>query len=180
MLEPTVKVWDPIVRLFHWCLVVSFAVAWLTADTWDDIHEFAGYAAAALIGFRLVWGLVGPRYARFTQFVRSPRETLRYLGNMIRGRERRHLGHNPAGGMMVVGLIVVLAGTALTGWMYTTDAFWGVEWVEETHEFLANLMLILVTLHVAGVVFASFRHRENLARAMVIGRKRAPQSGDVI
>lgn len=180
MSEPTVKVWDPIVRLFHWCLVVSFAVAWLTADTWDGIHEFAGYAAAALIGFRLIWGLVGPRYARFSQFVRSPGETLRYLGNMIRGTERRHLGHNPAGGMMIIGLIVALAGTALTGWMYTTDAFWGVAWVEETHEFLANLMLVLVTLHVAGVVFASFRHRENLARAMVIGRKRAPQSGDVI
>ena len=168
-----IKVWDPLVRLFHWSLVVVFAVAWLSADEWDNLHEIAGYVAAALIGFRLLWGLVGPKYARFSQFVRSPAQAARYIGQMIRGREPRYIGHNPAGGLMIIGLLAVLAGTALTGWMYTLDMFGGAEWVEGAHEILANLMLVLVAAHVAGVVWASIRHKENLVRAMIVGRKRA-------
>ena len=178
-MERTVKVWDPLVRLFHWSLVVSFAVAWLTAEAWDDLHEWAGYAAAALIGFRLLWGLAGPRYARFTQFIRSPHAALDYIRASIRGDEPRYVGHNPAGAIMIVGLIVAMMGTALTGWMYTLDAFWGVEWVEEMHELLANLMLIMVVVHVAGVILASLRHKENLVRAMINGRKRAPTTSDI-
>jgi cytochrome b len=175
----TVKVWDPLVRIFHWSLVASFAVAWATGDEWERLHIWAGYAAAALIAFRLLWGVAGPRYARFGQFVKSPGAALRYLRAMMSGHERRYLGHNPAGGLMIVALIAALAGVSLTGWMYTTDAFWGVEWVEETHEALANLLLILVGLHVAGVVVAGLRHHENLVRAMVTGRKRAPAAEDV-
>lgn len=178
-MEQTVKIWDPIVRLFHWSLVVSFAVAWLTADEWDRLHEWAGYAAAALIGFRLMWGLVGPRYARFSQFVRSPSEVAAYVRATIKGKEPRYLGHNPAGGLMIMGLIVAMAGTAATGWMLTLDAFWGAEWVEEAHEVLANLMLFMVAGHLAGVVFASLRHKENLVRAMISGRKRAAEPSDV-
>ncbi|MBN1237973.1 MAG: cytochrome b/b6 domain-containing protein [Gammaproteobacteria bacterium] len=177
--EPSIKVWDPLVRLFHWSLAVSFAVAWLTAEDWRDLHEWAGYAAAALIAFRIVWGLVGPSYARFGSFLRSPVTVARYLGDMARGRERRYIGHNPVGGVMIIALIVGLAATALTGWMYTLDAFWGVEWVEETHEVLANVMLALVLIHIAGVAFASLRHRENLVRAMLVGRKRAPGRADI-
>ncbi|WP_108659631.1 cytochrome b/b6 domain-containing protein [Acuticoccus kandeliae] len=179
MAGPDIKVWDPLVRLFHWSLVASFAIAWLTADDWRDLHEWAGYAAGALIAFRLLWGFAGPRYARFSQFVRSPGTIARYLGSMLRGGEVRYVGHNPAGGAMIIALILCMGGTALTGWMYTRDAFWGVDWVLATHETLANTMLALVALHVLGVVVASLRHRENLARAMVVGRKRAPGIGDV-
>lgn len=178
-MEQTVKVWDPVVRLFHWSLVVSFAVAWLTADEWDNLHEWAGYAAAALIGFRLMWGLIGPRYARFSQFVRSPGDVAAYVGATLKGKEPRYLGHNPAGSLMILGLIVAMAGTAATGWMMTLNAFWGAEWVEETHEVLANLMLFMVAAHVAGVIFASLRHKENLVRAMINGHKRAPEPSDV-
>lgn len=170
----TVKVWDPMVRVFHWCLVASFAIAWLSAEEWADLHQWAGYAAAALIGLRLVWGIVGTRYARFTQFVKSPRTVAAYLRDIVLGRERRYLGHNPAGGLMILALIACMSALCLTGWLYTTDAFWGVEWVEETHETLANVLLALVGLHVGGVILAGFRHRENLVRAMVTGRKRAP------
>ena len=173
-MERTVKVWDPPVRLFHWS-----AVAWLTAEAWDDLHEWAGYAAAALVGFRLLWGLVGPHYARFTQFIRSPRAALDYVLASIRGNEPRFVGHNPAGAIMIIGLILVMAGTALTGWMYTLDIFWGAEWVEETHELLANLLLFMVGAHVVGVILASLRHKENLVRAMINGRKRAPGTSDI-
>lgn len=179
-MERTIKVWDLFVRLFHWSLVVSFAVAWLTADEWDDLHEWAGYAATGLIGLRLFWGVIGSKYARFTQFVRSPSTISDYIRASIVGGEPRYIGHNPAGGLMVVGLILAMIGTATTGWMYTLNAFWGAEWVEETHEFLANFMLILVLLHVAGVVFTSLRHKENLVRAMINGRKRAPKIFDIV
>jgi cytochrome b len=179
MNQETVKVWDPLVRVFHWSLAVSFALAWLTAEELDSVHEWTGYVIAGLLAFRLLWGLVGPKYARFSQFVRSPGTVVRYLRAMIQGREPRYIGHNPAGALMIVILLLALAGTALTGWMQTLDAYWGVEWVEEGHEAFANLTLLLVALHIAGVVLASMRHQENLARAMIIGRKRAPGTADI-
>ncbi len=178
-MERRVMVWDPLVRFFHWGLVVSFALAWLTAESWDGLHHWAGYAAGALIGLRLLWGLVGTRYARFTQFVRSPRTALAYLWAAIRGKERRHVGHNPAGGLMILALIATMAATALTGWMSVSDTFLAAGWFEDLHEFLANLLLALVGLHVAGVIFSSLSQRENLLRAMINGRKRAPEAGDV-
>ncbi|GAB4223683.1 MAG: cytochrome b/b6 domain-containing protein [Kiloniellaceae bacterium] len=176
--EASIRVWDPLVRIFHWSLVASFAVAWISADEWDDLHIWAGYAAAGLIAFRLVWGLVGPRYARFSQFLRAPGTVAAYLKDLAGGRERRYLGHNPAGAAMILALLVGLAALCLTGWMYTLDMFWGEEWVEEAHEALANLLLVLVALHLAGVVLASLKHHENLVRAMITGRKRAPAGDD--
>ena len=113
----TVRVWDPLVRVFHWSLVAAFAIAWLTADEVQQLHEVAGYAVAGLVAFRLIWGLVGSRYARFAQFLRGPRDTIAYLGDMSRGQERRYLGHNPAGAAMIVALLVTLSGTAFTGWL---------------------------------------------------------------
>lgn len=174
-----VAVWDPLVRVFHWSLVLSFAVAWLSAEEVRWLHVWAGYAAGGLIAFRLLWGLVGPRHARFARFVRRPAAVRRYLGDLLRGRETRHLGHNPAGGAMILALLASMAGLCLTGWLGTTDAFWGVDWVEGLHEALANLLLVLVGLHLGGVLLASLRHRENLVRAMVTGRKRAAEPGDV-
>lgn len=178
-MRATVNVWDPCVRIFHWSLVASFAVAWLSADEIKDLHEWAGYMAAALITFRLAIGFAGSRYARFTQFIRSPKETLSYTGDVIFNREARYLGHNPLGALMVVALLASTVLVAGTGWLQTTDAFWGIEWVEEAHEMLADVMLALVALHVGGVVLGSFRHGENLVRAMITGRKPAPEPGDV-
>lgn len=175
----TVKVWDPMVRLFHWSLVTSFAVAWLTGDELMSVHEWAGYAAGGLVALRLFLGLVGSPYARFRQFIRSPGKTAAYAGDILRNREVRYIGHNPVGALMVIALLAAMAALAFTGWMQTTDAYWGVEWVEEAHELLANVLLALVTLHIAGVVLASVRHHENLVRAMITGRKRAAGRRDV-
>jgi cytochrome b len=205
-----IRVWDPLLRVFHWGLVLAFAIAWLTAEELQPVHEFAGYTVAALIAFRLAWGLVGPRYARFSQFLRGPGAVRAYLGDIIRGREARHIGHNPAGAAMVVALLVTLSGTAFTGWLMeeperqamlpgipgiATPAYadsiegarggYGAEGgeaggpVKDVHEVLANLMLLLVALHVGGVVLASMRHRESLPRAMITGDKRAPEAGDI-
>lgn len=202
----TVRVWDPLLRLFHWSLVAAFATAWLTADDMQPMHEIAGYAVAGLVAFRLLWGLAGSHYARFAQFLKGPAATLAYLGSMVRGSERRHIGHNPAGAAMVVVLLATLSGTAFTGWLLESPgrlallpampAIVAPAWADddgregddggevgdtlkEIHEALANLLLLLVALHVAGVVLASFRHHENLARAMITGTKRAAGPDDI-
>lgn len=175
----TVEVWDPMVRIFHWSLVTSFAVAWLTGDELMTVHEWAGYAAGSLVALRLVMGFAGSPYARFSQFVRGPWTLTRYARDAVSHREARYIGHNPVGGLMVMTLLATIAATAVTGWMQTTDTYWGIEWVEEVHALLANVMLGLVALHIGGVLLASLRHRENLIRAMVTGRKRAAEPGDV-
>ena len=176
MPNQTVRVWDPVIRIFHWSLVAGVAVAWLTADEWDDLHAVAGYVVAGLLAVRLIWGLLGSHYARFTQFLCRPSTVIAYLRDMTAGRERRYLGHNPAATAMIVALLATLAGIAVTGWMLENDAG---DTVEELHEVLANGLLVLIALHVVGVILASVRHRENLTRAMVTGDKRAPEDGDV-
>lgn len=203
--QDRVRVWDPLLRIFHWGLVAAFAVAWLSAEEMQPVHELAGYTIAGLVAFRLVWGFVGARYARFAQFLRGPRAALGYLGDMVRGQERRYLGHNPAGAAMIVALLLALSGTAFTGWLMEepervamlpdltrivapahadADGEYGEGGeggavLEEAHEVLANLTLLLVALHLAGVVLASVRHHENLARAMITGKKRSPGPGDI-
>lgn len=203
---------DPLIRIFHWGLVGAFATAWLTAEEIQPVHEFAGYAVAALVGIRFVWGFVGSRYARFAQFVRGPAASLTYVADAARGREPRYLGHNPAGAAMIIALLVTLSGTAFTGWLMEEparaaaaahqlqfvvpaladdddgegragrgDAEGEAEGpLREVHETLANAMLLLVALHLVGVALASFRHQENLARAMVTGRKRPAGAGDIV
>ncbi len=168
-----VRVWDPLVRLFHWSLVVAFAVAYFSANRWDDVHTVAGYAAGGLVALRLAWGVIGTPHARFSSFVRSPRTVIAYLRAMVAGTEARHIGHNPAGGAMIIALIAGMAVTATTGWLLTTDAFWGDTFMQHLHHWSAHAMVLLILAHLAGVALASVRHRENLVAAMISGRKRA-------
>jgi len=167
-----VKVWDPLVRLGHWALVAGIAIAWFTREGARTVHEQIGYAVLAIVVLRVLWGFTGPHYARFAQFVCSPSTTFAYARAVLAGSGSRHLGHNPLGGWMTVVLLGMIALVALSGWLYTTDAFWGVQWVAELHEALSDALLGLIALHIAGVVFTSYRHRENLVAAMVHGRKR--------
>ena len=169
----TVRVWDPFVRIFHWSLVGLFAVAFAIGDEVERLHILLGYAIATLIALRIVWGFVGSRYARFSNFVRSPRTIVYYVSEAARWRAPRYLGHNPAGAAMIVALLLMITGIAVTGFAMTTDAFWGAKWVEELHEGLAYATLGLIALHIVGVVFSSLEHRENLVKSMVTGRKRA-------
>lgn len=174
-----VRVWDPIVRLFHWSLVAGFALAWFSANRAEDLHSWTGYAAGGLILLRLVWGFAGSRYARFASFVRGPRGVLRYLAAILRGDEARYIGHNPAGGAMVLTLMAGVLGLVVTGWMQFTDTWYGEDWVTNLHGWIAHAMLGLIGLHLCGVALASVRHHENLVRAMITGRKSAPQSDDI-
>ena len=183
-----VTVWDPLVRVFHWLLVIAFFIAYfVTEEDYLQVHIWAGYIVLGLVVFRTVWGFVGPKYARFSNFLYSPALVLSYLLELLRSRARRYLGHSPAGGAMVLLLLLSLLATTITGLMvYGAEQSAGplagmmgslagngeAEWAEELHEFFANLTLGLVILHIAGVLLASFSHKENLARAMVTGRKR--------
>lgn len=154
--EPrTVKVWDPFVRVFHWSLVVAFFGAYFI-EGGDTAHEVLGYIALGLVATRIVWGFIGTEYARFAQFVPSPSRLFVYVREAIRRRETRVLGHNPAGAMMILALICAVIATSVTGWLLTTDAYWGDELIEELHEFVANVTVALVILHVTGAFMKAF------------------------
>ena len=172
-IQAEVKVWDPLVRFFHWSLVAIFIVAWVSADEWDRLHEWAGYAILGLVGFRIIWGVIGTRYARFTNFVYGRKTVISYLKDALSFRAKRYLGHNPAGGAMVIVLLGMLSILSGTGYMLTIDAYHDAKWLEEIHEVVANLTLAFVGLHVLGVIFTSLQHGENLVRSMLTGRKRA-------
>jgi cytochrome b len=182
-----IKVWDPLVRLFHWALVIAFFTAYFIEDEWLNIHVIAGYTVFGLVVFRLLWGVVGSRYARFSDFIYSPKTTLMYLKNVLTGKATRYIGHNPAGGAMIIILLMSLLVTTLSGAAYygadqwqgplasimkNTSPFW-IETLEELHEISANFTVFLVVVHVVGVTWESLLHRENLVRAMIDGRKRA-------
>jgi len=174
----TIRVWDPFVRVFHWSLVMLFVIAYATGDEIERVHIYAGYTIAVLIALRVLWGFIGSRHARFTDFVRSPREIIAYLRAVARWEAPHHLGHNPAGGLMILLLLGTLAVTCATGLAMTTDAFWGAKWVEEVHETCANLTVGLVLFHILGAVTTSLMYGENLVKAMVTGRKRVGMDDD--
>jgi len=183
----TIKVWDPLVRVFHWSLVFFFLLAYATEDDWMNLHVWAGYAVSMLIGFRLLWGLIGTRNARFLTFVRSPTVVMRHLRDMLSLNPRHYLGHNPVAAVMVVALLASISLVAFSGMVLIASEgqgplagtlFAGLngEMMEEVHEFFANFTLLLVFVHVAGVVVSSFLESENLIRAMITGRKKARAS----
>jgi cytochrome b len=177
--DAMVRVWDPLVRVMHWALVATVLLSWVTKEGGGKWHEWLGYAATALVVVRIAWGVIGSRYARFSQFVRTPRVTLRYGARVLRGRAPRYIGHNPLGGWMTLALLIAVALTGLTGWLYTTPEYWGVEWMEDTHEATAVAVLLLAAAHVAGVIATSLAHRENLSAAMIHGYKRTARADDV-
>ncbi len=138
-------------RVFHWSLALSVAVAWVTGDGGPKIvHHWAGYVAAALIAIRLVWGLIGSRHARFASFVRSPGGMAASSADIARGAERRFVGHNPAGGAMIVALLCVPRGALPPDGFSTTDMFFGVDWIEELHQAMSKMILVLIGLHLLG------------------------------
>ena len=168
-----VRVWDPFVRAFHWLLVAGFVVNYFELVRSGKLaHQVVGYVVLALIAARILWGFLGPRHARFADYVARTGTIRRHIGEILAHRDRRYLGHNPAGGAMVLALLVVTILVGVTGWLNTTYWFFGSDVMEGTHEILANLMLGLVGFHVLGVIHASWRHRENLVLSMLTGRKR--------
>jgi cytochrome b len=164
-------VWDIIIRVFHWLLVLAYCTAQLTAEEWDAAHEYTGYIILGLVAFRTIWGFGGPRNARFSEFVKSPSAIKAHLTNLLTGRHTAEAGHNPAGGAMVLVLLAWLALTGLTGWLSTTLSGNIAELLEKSHEFLGEYSLLLIALHVAGVIVMSRVERQDLATSMIDGKK---------
>ena len=193
-----IRVWDLGLRLFHWSLVALFTVAYISGEDTGPLHSWVGYIILGLLAFRLLWGLVGGKHARFSDFIYAPRQILAYLKDLIGGRPRRYLGHNPAGGLMIVVMLLMLFAVSWTGLKADqarhetvivpsaitfampearaaddadddarSEGFW-----EEAHEASVDIMLALIVLHLVGVAASSLMHHENLARAMLTGRKR--------
>ena len=194
-----IRVWDPLVRIFHWSLVLAFSVAYLSGDEENNLHLYTGYVVFALIGFRILWGLVGTRFARFSNFVYSPGAVIKYIKDSVIGRPKHYIGHNPAGGAMIIALILSLTVVTYSGLkVYAIEEGAGPlaqqyidvsfirsahasenkheehaeEFWEEIHEGFANFVLFLVIVHIAGVIIVGRLHDENLIKGMITGNKR--------
>lgn len=167
-----ILVWDWPVRLGHWLMVGGFALAWLTGDseTFRLVHVLAGATVVGVATFRLMWGFIGSRHARFSDFVRGPVAVKDYVFSLLRLEPAHHAGHNPAGGWAIVLLLGLGILTGLAGWVVYNDL--GGHWLEELHEALAATMLTVVIIHVAGVISGSLVHGDNLIRAMLDGHKK--------
>ncbi len=207
MQTESIKVWDPLVRIFHWSLVLFFAVAYISGESdLDTVHAWAGYIIAGLITFRLIWGIIGTKHARFSGFVYRPAVIKQYLKSLLSRHPKHYIGHNPAGGAMVIIMLLMLIVLSWTGLLtyaaegkgpladgspitissaYADDDWgdwknWGDsdrkhkgdDFWEDIHELTANLMLLLIALHLGGVLISSLLHGENLPRAMITGRKK--------
>jgi cytochrome b len=169
--KQNILVWDVPTRVFHWLLVICFAGAWLTSESerLQMIHYAFGYSACALVLFRLVWGIVGTKYARFSQFVKGPKEMIGHFKDVFSGHQHISPGHNPVGGIVMVGLMFVILLIGLTGY-WTVKEFLG-DLMSGAHEAIASLALVLVIIHIAAAVIMSLLQKENLVRAMVNGKK---------
>ncbi len=168
-----IRVWDLPVRVFHWLLAGSFAIAYMIAESRSlrSAHMILGYTATGLIAFRIVWGFVGSRFARWNSFLYPPRAAIRYLQSLFYGSPQRFLGHSPAGGYAIFAILLLGLATGVTGYLKVNEI--GGESMEDIHAALANIWLGVVILHIAGVALSSWTHRENLVRAMVTGYKQS-------
>ncbi|MDL2408966.1 cytochrome b/b6 domain-containing protein [Rhizobium calliandrae] len=168
-----IKVWDPVVRLFHWTIVTACVLNLFILDEGKYWHRVTGYTVAFAIALRFIWGFVGTKHARFADFLPTPAKVMNQILSILDGNEKRYVGHNPLASVMMLCLMMLLAATALTGWMTTLDAFWGEKWLEELHRSIANGIMVLAFVHAGAAVIESWRHRENLVWSMVTGRKKA-------
>jgi cytochrome b len=214
-MKKTIQVWSPLIRIGHWTLVIAFFTAYFTEDDFMNLHAWAGYIVGVYLLIRIVWGFVGGKYVRFSNFIYSPVRVIGYLKNLITNNPQHYIGHNPAGGAMVIALLLSLAGTTLTGMkLYAVEENKGPfaitlqqthlqmqsvsliteakaeddddgevlnknhtidkeaeELWEELHELFANLTVLLVILHIAGVIVSSYIDKEKLVKAMMTGKK---------
>ncbi len=172
------KVWDAPVRVLHLCFIVGVTAAWLTRHAPGAWHEWLGYGVLLAVLLRLIWGFTGSRSARFGSFIRGPGATLGYVRSLLDGHAPRYRGHNPLGAWMIVALLSLLLLISLSGWLSTTDRYWGIAWVMNLHLYSSWALLALIPLHVAGALHASWKHGENLVAAMLHGRKRTALGSD--
>lgn len=165
-------VWDPVVRLFHWSLVACVLLNQFVLEAGETPHRWVGYAATALVGLRLLWGVIGSRHARLADWWPTPARLRAHVRGLLAGQPDDHPGHNPLGALMMLALMALVLALGVTGWLQGTDAFFGEEWLQELHEGLANTLLLAAGVHAAAALVMGRLQRVTLVRAMVTGVKR--------
>ncbi|MGC1495543.1 MAG: cytochrome b/b6 domain-containing protein [Sulfitobacter sp.] len=169
-----VKVWDPFIRLFHWALVLAFGANVLIIDDDSKLHQWVGYGVVALLVLRILWGFIGKGYARFSTFPPSVSGSKKQLIDIATHHKEIHIGHTPLGALMIYNLLLALLIVGFSGYLMTTDMFWGVEWPEDLHEFAVIWTEVSVVLHIFAVIVESKRTGVNLPAAMIKGYKEIP------
>lgn len=174
-----VKVWDILVRITHWTVAAGIIANLLFTEDGSDLHAYVGYTVVGLVVLRLLWGLVGTRYARFTNFFPTPTRLKRHLSALsVRRVDEQHLGHNPLAAIMMLSLWAVIIGLGVTGYLMETDIFSHIQLLgnkdvlEEIHELLANSLYLLVPLHIVAAIAMSYWQRQNLIKSMITGKKK--------
>lgn len=169
----TEKLWDPVVRLFHWSLVFIFFANYFFNEEGDDWHQWLGYAAVAWLVVRFVWGFFGRGAARWADFFPTPARLSTHIRALVRGEAYHRMGHSPLGGLVMILMMLCILALGITGYMMQEiDYFWGEDWVEDLHGWIANSLLALVIIHVCAALFESYRLKENLPLSMVTGNRR--------
>ena len=164
-------VWDLFVRIFHWTLVSCVTVDYFLIDDGKTLHQWVGYLASALVMARIVWGFIGSRYARFSDFFPTPKRLRRHVGSLVSGKTEAHEGHNPLGALMMLALLALVLVVGVTGWMQTLDRYWGEEWLQNLHRYGGNVLVALATLHAVAAIVMGRLERTRLVRAMFTGIK---------
>jgi len=184
--QQQIRVWDPLIRLFHWLLAACFLIAYVVEDDRLNLHVLAGSIMFGLVIFRLIWGFMGTEYSRFADFICSFKQFIQHLRDLIRCRPAQHTGHTPVGGVMIFLLLFGLLLLSLSGVMlYTLEGaqlpfaglMVGVDLdttisIEHLHGWIADLLVLFVLFHIAGVLFESLLQKQNLIRAMITGYKK--------
>lgn len=168
-----VRVWDRFVRFFHWSLVSCVLLNFFLVDDGETLHQWIGYVASGLVVARIVWGFVGSEHARFTSFFPTPARLRTHVAALRSRRSDFHPGHNPLGAVMMLALMVLVLALGISGFLQTTDAFWGEEWLQELHEILASALIGLATVHAAAAIIMGRLEGVSLVGAMITGVKRA-------
>lgn len=166
-----VHVWDRFVRVFHWSLVICMFTNFFVNDEGDTLHQWTGYLATLLVLSRIVWGFIGSRHARFADFFPTVGRIRSHLRCLLSGTPDFHAGHNPLGALMILALIALVLSLSATGYLQTTDRFWGEEWLQELHEQLAGALIGFAGLHALAAIVMSHFERTNLIKAMFTGVK---------
>ncbi|WP_028695943.1 cytochrome b/b6 domain-containing protein [Pseudomonas cremoricolorata] len=173
MTAASIRLWDPLIRVFHLSIAAVFVGNYFFNEAGDDWHRWLGYYAATWLAIRLVWGFIGPRSARWADFWPTPQRVREHAMALLRGRDCHRLGHSPIGGLVMLLMMASIASLAMSGFlMREVDALWGADWPMTIHSVSADTLLVLIIVHVTAALFESVRLRENLPLSMLTGRRR--------
>lgn len=167
-----VRVWDILVRVTHWAVAAGITANLLFTEEGSELHQYVGYTVVGLVVVRLLWGLVGTRYARFSDFFPTSSRIKRHLSDLsARRMDEQHLGHNPLAAIMMLLLWAVIIGLGVSGYLMEARIFGSKDILEEIHEILANSLYSLVPLHIISAIVMSYWERQNLVKSMITGNK---------